>query len=114
MTIPADAVGENLGTFGGDRSEALDINDQNQIVGSAYYADGRIAGALWENDLASGTIQMIDLNERLAAVLRNVWYISEANAINDMGHIVAVADRKLPDGSTETHGVLLRPSTTGG
>ena len=37
----------DLGTLGGDMSEALAINDRGQVVGDSYTAEGEMHATLW-------------------------------------------------------------------
>src|SRR5262245_51072016 len=64
----------DLGTFGGTSSVALDINDNNQVVGWSQLESGEMHAFLWENDV------MTDLAPNSEEGL--------ARAINNKGQIV--------------------------
>lgn len=66
----------NLGTLGGDHSEAYDINNSGQMVGRTTMASGEddMRGFLWQNDI------MTDLG-----TLSGNW--TEAHGINELGQI---------------------------
>jgi probable HAF family extracellular repeat protein len=70
-----DGTAEDLGTLGGTRSAAADINNQGQIVGVAENASGQFRAYLYEN----GVMQDIGT---LGGTTAN------ANAINNQGEIV--------------------------
>jgi probable HAF family extracellular repeat protein len=86
----------NLGTLGGLRSGAYDINDFDQVVGYSESASGSLA-FIW--DQANG---MRDLNVLVTA---NGWVLSSAAAINNAGDIVGTG---LLNG--QPHGFLLTSS----
>jgi probable HAF family extracellular repeat protein len=69
----------DLGTLGGDRSFASNINESGQIVGDSETADGKTRGFLWQN----GT--MTDLGTLGG-------YFSSARDINESGQIVGDSD----------------------
>lgn len=48
----------DLGTLGGCESEARDINDQNDIVGWASDADGRVHGVMWRDGEIAETFSL--------------------------------------------------------
>ena len=86
----------DLGTLGGLRSGAYDINDFDQVVGYSETATGNHA-FVW--DQATG---MQDLNSLITA---SEWVLTSAAAVNNAGDIVGTG---LLNG--EAHGFLL---TTG-
>lgn len=71
---------ESLGTLGGTTSQALGINDSEQIVGEASDGNGQQRAFVWEN----GT--MTDLNSFLPS--GSGWILTTAKAINNSGQIV--------------------------
>ncbi len=77
----------DLGTLGGESTQAEDINQSGQIVGWSQTAGGAIHAFLWENEI------MIDLGDLAGD-------FSSAVAINDIGQILlksssAAGDRTL-------------------
>jgi probable HAF family extracellular repeat protein len=75
----------DLGTLGGATSEAVDINNLGEVVGSAATADLSSSRAvLWRDGRA------IDLSQRLAS---GGWTLVAAHSINDVGQIVGVGLR---------------------
>jgi probable HAF family extracellular repeat protein len=87
-------VMHDLGTLGQFASVAYDINDSGQVVGTAADA----IGFLYEDS----TGVMTDLNTLIPPSAG--WSITSANAINDLGQIVATGFN-----GTEYHAVLLTP-----
>jgi probable HAF family extracellular repeat protein len=87
----------NLGTLGGASSLASDINETNQIVGSATDSEGSSMAFLYED----GT--MYNLN----GLVQNIagWTLTEATAINDQGEIVGIGTNSVG----ETEAFLLTP-----
>src|SRR5579884_240272 len=71
---------EDLGTLGGNSSQATAINAKGEVVGSAQLADGKAHAVLWEPGKAP-----IDLGTLGGAN-------SSASAINILGEIVGKAD----------------------
>jgi probable HAF family extracellular repeat protein len=75
--------GVSLGTLGGESSDALGINDSQQIVGYSTLADGSTQHAfLWEDD------QLIDLNSLVDP--ESGWELTSAFEINNSGDIIGV------------------------
>ncbi len=72
----------DLGTLGGVGSQAFNLNDNGQVVGITYQAEGRTIAFLYSNG------QMTNL-EALAGV-SGVWQLTPA-AINNAGQIVGRA-----------------------
>jgi len=70
----------NLGTLGGDNSEAKSINNLSQIVGWANNTSNEQTATIWEND------QIFDLNNFL--VNGTGWQLTSANLINNNQQIV--------------------------
>lgn len=71
----------DLGTLGGERSEAHAVNNRGLIVGWAYNASGQARAFLWEHGV------MYDLNHLVP--LEPGLVLNGARAINDAGQIVA-------------------------
>jgi len=99
----------DLGTLnGGLTSSAADINDSNQVVGTAWlvtqltslYDPTQYHAVMWEND------QIKDLNQLIADT--SGWLLTSATAINDNGDVVGTG---IVDG--QVHGFLLASGQTG-
>jgi probable HAF family extracellular repeat protein len=89
----------NLGTLGGDFSDALAINAGGQIVGDAYISGSdHVQHAFLYSDGA-----MTDLNNLIAP--SSGWTLTEAAAINDNEWIVGYESI-----GSETHAFLLTPA----
>ncbi len=73
---------EDLGTLGGQRSVALDINNKGQIVG-----DAETSGGISHAFLCSEGV-LVDLNNLLQEPDDRGWELLTAKAINDRGEIV--------------------------
>ena len=82
-----DGTFEFLGSLGGNRSDAKDINDRGQIVGWSEFAphDLREHAFIWRNGV------MTDLNDFLPAELG--IELIDAHSINAQGRIVACGVR---------------------
>jgi probable HAF family extracellular repeat protein len=89
---PAEII--DLGTLGGNQSEALSINNQGQIVGWAENSSGQQRAFIYENG------KMYDLNNFIS---EPGWVLEEATAINDNGHIIGTGTYNGESG----HGFLL-------
>ncbi len=70
----------DLGTLGGDKSEAVDVNNSGVIVGSSDTSDKHVHACYWR----SGKIHDLELPSGSSD--------AEAHAINDAGVIVGQAD----------------------
>ena len=119
---------EYLASLGGDRARALDVNDNDEIIGIAQGSEGGDHAVLWTRSepidlgtfapaainnatqvvgaLGSSAVlweggELIDLNESIPAECG--WHLLHASDINDAGQIVGWGVN--PDG--ETHGFLL-------
>jgi probable HAF family extracellular repeat protein len=81
-----NGVMTDLGTLGGDSSEALSINDEGIVVGSSTDASGASAAFIYSNG------SMVDLNTLISP--DTGLTLTSANGINDVGQIVGegVAD----------------------
>ncbi len=74
-----DGTITDLGTLGGETSEARNINEQGQIVGSSLTADGQVHAFLWQNGI------MTDLGTWGGA-------FSYAFDVNDNGQVVGYSE----------------------
>jgi probable HAF family extracellular repeat protein len=83
VDLQADTVYEviDLGTLGGDRSEALSINDVNQIVGASYSIQGQRRATLFDPTGAGNNIDLGTLGGEESC----------AYSINNAGQIVGYA-----------------------
>ncbi len=93
-----------LGTLGGDRSQALAINTESQIVGLATLpqaagGDPRQRAFLWEGGVLRDLNSLIDSGAGLV--------LEQANDINDRGEIVGEATNRQGD----KRAVLLLPQS---
>lgn len=84
-------------------SAARDINNQGWVVGYSAIDTGSLHATLWIGS------EVIDLNTYLdLGLLAEGWYLRQANAINDDGWIVGVAE-KVTNGDTTYRGFLISP-----
>ncbi|MBI1917254.1 MAG: hypothetical protein HYS12_21320 [Planctomycetes bacterium] len=96
----------NLGTLGGSNTNAHDINDAVQVVGqSPVRSNGNYHAFVWQAGV------MTDLNSFLPR--KSAWELSSAHSINNAGWIVGNGQVKVTKTSTELHGFLLIPNTSG-
>lgn len=75
VTAPNGPIGGLLGTFGGERSAALDINNAGVAIGWAEVTDGTRHALLYDGGLS------YDLNALIPS--DSGWVVREATAIND-------------------------------
>ena len=94
---------QDLGTLGGDESQAYAINSSGQIVGYSYPVTNNYSwhACIWQN----GSIY--DLNDYV--VSGSDWSLEYATAINDKGQIVGYGTN--PQG--QHHAFLLNPLPPG-
>lgn len=90
----------DLGTLGGNESEAWSINDNSIIVGRAYTEESRWHACLFDS---TGEGNNIDLNSVISPDLG--WNLETARGVNSDGSIVGWGIN--PDGYR--HGYLLTP-----
>jgi probable HAF family extracellular repeat protein len=93
-TLPVDEM-KDLGTLGGTKSVAYDINASGQVVGSSDVLPGVSHAFIWQNSI------MTDLNTLIS---NPNWTLQEARSINDGGQIVGWGTI-----SGQTHAFLLTP-----
>jgi len=88
VTGPYATGMREIGTLGGNRTKAYDINTAGQIVGASNLA----ANALQEHAFVTGPngSNMVDLNTEVKPP--NGGYFHTAQAINDKGQVIAIAD----------------------
>jgi len=91
----------DLGTLGGDSSEARAISQSGQVVGYAQNADAAVRAFVY----AGG--KMLDLNELIHSEAG--WTLQEAWDVNQSGQIVGIG--KNP--GNMTHGFVLTPAAGG-
>ena len=89
-----------MGTLGGAHSEAKDINNSGQIVGSSWIetANGNTLqrAVIWDGG------EILDLNDLVVGL--GEWALDDATAIDDRGRIIVTAFRP-----GESRAVLLTP-----
>jgi probable HAF family extracellular repeat protein len=77
-----NGVMHDLGTLGGTKSDALGINQKEQVVGVSYISgDSDYHAFLW-----TALSEMVDLNTLIDPAAG--WVLTDATAINDVGQIV--------------------------
>jgi probable HAF family extracellular repeat protein len=82
----ANSAMTDLGTLGGENSQALDINSNEIVVGSADTAIGR-QHAFITGPNGNG---MVDLNTLVK--LENGTFLTDATGVNDRGQVIANAN----------------------
>ena len=90
----------DLGTLGGEESQAHAINEVGMIVGQALTVEGDTHAFVY-HDL----VGMVDLNAAVPAVVREGLVLEAANDVNDGGEIVGMAR----DEFGQQKGFLLSP-----
>ena len=93
----------DLGTLGGDRSEAFGINNHGQVVGKARTVDGVYHAFTWDS-----TNGMADLGTLTGTG------ISEAKAINDLGQVAGVSVSGWPRAVLWENGSIVDLGDLGG
>jgi probable HAF family extracellular repeat protein len=88
---------------GGGYSEAFDVNDARQAVGTARREAGRVHAVLWQDGVAH------DLNDLAVIADPRVRYLSSAGAINNSGQIAVEAVIGEGEGSLPRWVALLSP-----
>jgi probable HAF family extracellular repeat protein len=88
----------DLGTLGGDKCLARDINNQGQIVGYSEV----VAGDSTQHAFVYSGGTMVDLNDLIDPA--SGWVLSSASAINESGWIAGTGCI-----NGETHAFLLTP-----
>ena len=102
-SCPADGAGmKDLGTLGGPKSRAHDINNAGQVVGSADLVDN---GVVCSHAFVYSGGKMRDLNSLVDPAAG--WSLLVATAINDSGQIAGYGT--TPDGNTRAF--LLTPTS---
>jgi len=113
----ADADGVNdlmtdLGTLGGNRSSASDINDQGQVVGQSRNADGNTFPFLWNPDTPGGTQgTMVNLGTiGLVAASQD----NQATGINESGQVVGRFLFETPENGLHHRAFVITPQDVDG
>lgn len=96
ITGPNGIEMTDLGTLGGDYSEASGINDSGQVVGWSKIADGDDHAFITppSSPVPDG-VGMIDLNS--IADLSSGSYLSNAQGINNQGQVIATLISTIPE-----------------
>ena len=99
-TLWSNGTKTDLGTLGGNKSAAVDINNKGQVVGFGNTTgNGGLAhGFIWED----GT--MANVNSLIAA--DSGWLLQQINGINDRGQMVG---QGINSATGKQHGFLLNP-----
>ncbi len=90
----------DLGTLGGNKTAAVDINNKGQVVGFGNTTgNGGLAhGFIWEDG------KMANINSLIAA--NSGWLLQQINGINDRGQLVG---QGINSATGKQHGFLLNP-----
>jgi probable HAF family extracellular repeat protein len=88
-----DGAPTDLGTLGGDFSEALSMNDRGQVVGNAEVSGGALHAFLWDDGVMS------DLSFEIGVGACNHTLIA-ANGIDNHGRIVGSSANSCNDHAT--------------
>lgn len=99
-----NGVATDLGTLGGTVGNALDINEQNQIVGTSTTASGV------PHAFVSDGGSLLDLNNLLFNP--SGWELQQATSINDLGQIVGYGLYTDNNGVQQTRAFILEPQST--
>lgn len=94
---------QDLGTLGGPNSDATDINDFGQVVGSAGYLKGSTVSA----PFIYSDGKMSNLNDLIPA--NSGWFLGSADGINNSGQIVGTGTIQDPERNYPVHAFLLTP-----
>ncbi|MAE66373.1 MAG: hypothetical protein CMJ18_19050 [Phycisphaeraceae bacterium] len=84
-----------LGTLGGRRSQAIDVNDTDVIVGDAAIESGEMHAFVWIDGV------MHDLNDLV--VNRGEWVFASGRRVSNDGRILARADQGYLSGNFLLH-----------
>jgi probable HAF family extracellular repeat protein len=91
---------KDLGTLGGDFSQAFAINDSDWVVGWSETASSDYHAFIWLRDV------MVDLNDEID--INSTWELSQATDINNDGYITGWGTNE----SAETRAFQLEPART--
>jgi probable HAF family extracellular repeat protein len=112
QSVATDYVITDLGTLGGTKSDALDINNNNEVVGQAYLAGDNVYHAFL---YSGGVMTDLGVDGCTYPSARTSW----AFRINDSGQIAGQSCFSLPRGPTDRAflydaGVMTELGTLGG
>ena len=112
QSLATDYVITDLGTLGGTKSDALDINNNNEVVGAAYLAGDNVYHAFL---YSGGVMTDLGVDGCTDPSARTSW----AFRINDSGQIAGTSCFLLPRGPTDRAflydaGVMTELGTLGG